>query len=68
MKSRLCIVYFDEDGEPMSYEAPDDPIAFRWKERDYWFDWTTDWDIHAKVLAVNCPIEYAYGENCVRQR
>jgi hypothetical protein len=69
MKSRLCIVHFDEDGEPMSYEAPDEPVVFRWK-RDYWSDWNPlpyEKQLHASIKEHGYPIEYAYSEK-VKQR
>lgn len=36
-----------------------EPVAWRWKERDRFFNWTTDWEHHDKAKAMGCEIEYA---------
>lgn len=41
-------------------ELPD-PVAWRWKERDRFFDWTSDWTHHDRAKAMGCEIEYAYA-------
>ncbi len=37
-------------------------VAFRWKERDRWFDWETDWQYHDKAKKLGFEIEYAYAK------
>ena len=37
-----------------------EPVAWRWKERDRFFDWTTDWTHYEKAKAMGCEIEYAH--------
>ena len=41
--------------------APTEPVAWRWKERDRFFDWTTDWSRHDKAIELGVEIEYAYA-------
>lgn len=37
-------------------------VAYRWKERDHWFDWTTDWQYHDRAKVMGFEIEYAYAK------
>jgi hypothetical protein len=39
-----------------------DPVAWRWCERNYWYDWTTDWTHYEKVKSMGFKIEYAYPD------
>ncbi len=36
-----------------------EPVTWRWKERNHWFDWTTDWTHHDRAKKLGCPVEYA---------
>lgn len=37
-----------------------EPVAYRWKERERWLSWYVDWTWHDKAKSLGFPIEYAY--------
>lgn len=37
-----------------------EPVAWRWKEKEHWFGWTTDFSHYDKAIKMGVPIENAY--------
>ena len=41
-------------------QKQNEPVAYRWKERERWLSWYVDWTWHDKAKSLGFPIEYAY--------